>query len=341
MAFLQPDRIRHEYGLEIKEKIIPWGAVWPKASGGYAKGDKYKADRKLSNGTGQPQHITVHNTPNISHAAGTTDAEQYVRATWPNANMRDVRVHYYIDGVDCWQMLWEDEVGWHAADGNGPGNETSIAIEIIMAGNGSATDKAAESRGALLAAILLYRHGLGIDRLTTHNRWSGKNCPAYILPHWDAFVAQVSAYLANIKVANAALAPSTIAVGSLVSIAPSATYYSGQKIPAWVKNTKWYVSQIKGDRAIIGKDVSGQYAIASPVNVAYLTPAGAAAPVATIKVGSTVRVKAGAKTYDGQRLASFVSKRNHKVKQINGNRVVITYWGIVIAAVNIRDLTLV
>ena len=51
-------------------------------------------------------------------------------------------------------------------------------------------------------------------------------------------------------------------------------------------------------------------------------------------------LKNGAKTYTGGNLASFVYKRKHKVKQINGSRVVITYLGIVIAAVNIKDLTL-
>ena len=61
----------------------------------------------------------------------------------------------------------------------------------------------------------------------------------------------------------------------------------------------------------------------------------------TITVGSTVKLKTGAKTYDGGTLSSFVYNRNHKVKEINGNRVVITYDGVVVAAVNINDLVLV
>lgn len=61
----------------------------------------------------------------------------------------------------------------------------------------------------------------------------------------------------------------------------------------------------------------------------------------TITVGSTVKVKKGAKTYEGKTLASFVYERNHKVKEISGDRVVITYNGTVIAAVKKSDLTLV
>ena len=179
MEFLKPDNIRTEHGLEIKEKIIPWGAVWPKDSGNFKKGDQYKADRLLSDGTGKVQYITIHNTDDIVEAVGTNDAEQYARATWPNANMGDVRVHYYIDETDCWQQLREDEVGWHAGDGRGPGNDSSIAIEIIMTGNGYISDQMAEDRGALLAAILLDKHDLSIDQLKAHKDWTGKNCPIF------------------------------------------------------------------------------------------------------------------------------------------------------------------
>lgn len=65
------------------------------------------------------------------------------------------------------------------------------------------------------------------------------------------------------------------------------------------------------------------------------------APAKVIEEGSTVRVKQGAKTYAGGSLASFVYNRNHTVEEIDGDRVVITYDGIVVAAVRLADLTLV
>ncbi len=67
----------------------------------------------------------------------------------------------------------------------------------------------------------------------------------------------------------------------------------------------------------------------------------ATAPVKEITVGSTVKLAQGAKTYDGKGLAGFVYARNHEVKEINGDRVVITYQGTVVAAVKKSDLTLV
>lgn len=193
---LTPDKVRNEQGLRICEKIIPWGAIWNKNYGSYKKGNQYKADRKLSNGTGKVGGVTVHNTD------GGANAETYTRATYPNQNMKDCRVHYYVDDREAWQNLREDEVGWHAGDGKGNGNETTISIEIIMQGKAIANDAKAEENGALLAALLLHRHGLGIDKLYKHQDWSGKYCPAYILPHWAAFTDKVQDYINQIEAAE-------------------------------------------------------------------------------------------------------------------------------------------
>lgn len=59
---------------------------------------------------------------------------------------------------------------------------------------------------------------------------------------------------------------------------------------------------------------------------------------ATFKVGDKVKIKQGAKTYEGKRLASFVYNRVHVVKSISGNRVVVTFNGVVIAGINKADL---
>ena len=57
--------------------------------------------------------------------------------------------------------------------------------------------------------------------------------------------------------------------------------------------------------------------------------------------GSIVRVKQGAKTYTGGSLASFVYSRDHVVSEVSGDRCVITYGGVVVAAVRMSDLALV
>lgn len=159
--------------------------------------------------------VTIHNTDNIKTATGTTPAEQYTRAT-VNGNMKDVRVHYYVDETCAWQNLPLDLSGWHAADGDGNGNRRTIAIECIMSAAYNADDQKAEDNAARLAAALLKQYGLGIECLFTHTHWLNvrdgingdvdtlntkrnpyKHCPAYILPHWTEFKAKVQAYLAD------------------------------------------------------------------------------------------------------------------------------------------------
>lgn len=189
MALLKPDKtFKTPNGITISEKLITANS-----------GVKYYSNKKLDTPDHKPMFITIHNTDDVSEAAGTNDAEQYARATYNN-NMRDVVVHYYIDETGCWHILADDTVGYHAY--SHAGNYTSIAIEIIMDGSGKSYDKQAEERGAKLAAYLLHKYGLGIDKMVTHQHWSGKYCPAFILPHWSAFRSKVEAYLKEMQAAD-------------------------------------------------------------------------------------------------------------------------------------------
>ena len=141
--------------------------------------------------------ITVHNTPRLSEVAK-TQAEQYARATYNN-NMDGVIVHFYVDEVEAWQLLPLEISGFHAADGNGPGNRSTIAIECIMDGSGSEADKKSEENCAKLVAGLLKMFDFGIEDLYTHNHWyPQKYCPAYILPHWEEFRRKVQSYLGGV-----------------------------------------------------------------------------------------------------------------------------------------------
>lgn len=72
-----------------------------------------------------------------------------------------------------------------------------------------------------------------------------------------------------------------VKTGDLVSIASNATYYNGKSMPTWVKNLKWYLVQVKGDRAVLGKDQNGDYNIQSAVNTKYLTTTTSSAKATT------------------------------------------------------------
>ena len=61
-------------------------------------------------------------------------------------------------------------------------------------------------------------------------------------------------------------------------------------------------------------------------------------PQQGIKVGDKVRVKKGAKTYDGKSLANFVYNTVYDVLQVNGDRAVIGLGKVVTAAMHVDDL---
>lgn len=202
MAFLVPDKIYTANGVTVKQRIIPFGVKCSKDiyEGGKIslhKGDKFKADRYLLTENHIPEYITVHNTDDIREATGTTKSEQYSRATYPNQNMGTCRIHYYVCPVEIWQNLLDTEIGWHVSYSKNPtANDKSISIEII--GN----YEKSEDNGARLVAYLLKKYNLPIDRVRTHKSWSGKNCPCWILPHWDKFLEKVKYYLGGASEPN-------------------------------------------------------------------------------------------------------------------------------------------
>ena len=134
-------------------------------------------------------------------------------------------------------------------------------------------------------------------------------------------------------------------VGDTVRVKNGAKTYDGGSLASFVYSRDHKISELSEDRAVITYDG----VVVAAVNTADLTKAGSASSStkpstpstsgSSIKVGDTVKVKKGAKTYDGGGLASFVYDRNHKVSEVSGNRAVITYDGTVVAAVNTKDLT--
>ncbi len=238
MAKLTPNDVYTMNGVTINEKIIPDGTRWKDATkavkAGFSANALYKKQQKLSDGTGKVKSVTIHNTNDLVNVYD--DGEQYTRATY-NENMNSSRVHFYVDDTGAWQNLkagtgmcaadpvGSAEVSWHSGDGSVAtgGNMTSLSMEIIM-GESAEHDKIAKDNGARIAAWLLWKNGLSIDKLVTHTYWvnksagksfsdvdeqccnpiSGKKwCPTYIfassnkataMKNWKAFKAQVKGY---------------------------------------------------------------------------------------------------------------------------------------------------
>lgn len=160
--------------------------------------------------------VTIHNTDDLPRVED--DGEQYTRATL-NGNMGTVRTHYYTDDLCAWQNLEDTRCNWTCADGTGPGNMQTIAIECIMSGRDGAENTKARNNAARLAAYLLHKNGLTADNLYTHTYWlhvkdghtklsdtanidkwcvaphAYKNCPLYIIPDWIGFKKLADGYI--------------------------------------------------------------------------------------------------------------------------------------------------
>lgn len=183
--------------------------------------------------------------------------------------------------------------------------------------------------------------------ITVHRWFANKSCPGdWLYSRLDDLAARVTANLGGDKSDNGIL--------YRVQTGAFSVKDNADKMLAKVKAAGFDTYMVKVDG--LYKIQVGAYSIKANADAmlakvkaagfdAFITTQGGEAvsstPTKTITVGSTVKLNQGAKTYEGKSLASFVYTRNHQVKEISGDRVVITYQGTVVAAVKKSDLTLV
>lgn len=137
--------------------------------------------------------ITIHDTDNRNWGAGAKMHAAYLKGD-AAGNPNDPKSwHLTVDDVVAYQHLPIFPInlcehGWHCTDGpEGPGNLTSIGIEIAMNADGNRAQ--AEQNAAWLVAWLWQQRG-GRCPLWQHHHWSGKNCPSVLrgrVGGWDQF----------------------------------------------------------------------------------------------------------------------------------------------------------
>lgn len=117
--------------------------------------------------------ITIHSNGNPKSTARSENANLV-----NNSPGKKVSFHFAVDDKNCYQNLPIDEMAWHAGDYQnkknwGPGNTSSIAIEICEGG-----DRLAALLNAVsLCKTLMKQTGLRSSQIVQHNHWSGKDCP--------------------------------------------------------------------------------------------------------------------------------------------------------------------
>ncbi|MGI6751067.1 MAG: N-acetylmuramoyl-L-alanine amidase family protein [Anaerovoracaceae bacterium] len=145
-----------------------------------------RSGRKLKSIVG----VTIHNTGNSAKGAGAISHGRYLQGTGKD---KKASWHYAVDDKNIVQSIPENEVAWHAGDGNGNGNMATIGIEICM--NPDSDLRVATDKAAFLTADILKRHNLKLIQVFQHNHWSGKNCPQMLRagkPYsWQTFIEKV------------------------------------------------------------------------------------------------------------------------------------------------------
>lgn len=144
-----------------------------------------------------PKGITVHNTAN--------DASARNEIAYMTNNNYETSFHYAVDDKEAVQGLPLDRNGWHASDGNGPGNRTTIAIEICYSKSGGERFDKAEENAAKLIADLLKKYGWDISVVKRHYDYAPdkKYCPHRTMDKgWDRFLNMIKAKLEDNPVSN-------------------------------------------------------------------------------------------------------------------------------------------
>ena len=132
-----------------------------------------------------PKYITLHNP--ASPGATAQNLTDYIDSYQGYKSW-----HLTIIDNKVFQELPFTEVAWHAGDAyNGPGNRTSIALEI-------GENELSERTAKVFVAYLMKKYNIPIENVVPHKYWSGKNCPAYTLQHWDKYIKEIEEYYKEI-----------------------------------------------------------------------------------------------------------------------------------------------
>ena len=139
----------------------------------------------------KPKYITIHNTANTGKGANAAAHANLLYNQSINGD-RTASWHFTVDNKEIYQSLPLDEIGYHAGDGSGPGNRSSIGIEICENKDGNYLQ--GEQHAAELTAYLLHKFDLPLSSVKPHQAFSGKFCPARILERnngWNNYMSKV------------------------------------------------------------------------------------------------------------------------------------------------------
>lgn len=149
--------------------------------------------------------IVIHETGNQSKGAGAANHAIYL-SNLSKQNNTYLSWHYTVDSESIYHHMPDNEIAWHAGDGEneGGGNMAGIGIEICV--NPESDYNTAVDNAASLVADLLKQNNLTVSSVKQHHDFSscGKNCPQRMREQglWSNFIDKVTKYYAPAKKEN-------------------------------------------------------------------------------------------------------------------------------------------
>lgn len=262
----------------------------------------------------------------------------------------------YGVGTDGRIALYVDEANRAWTSSNAANDHRAVTIEVANDGGDPdwhVSDKALQATIDLCVDICK-RNGIKrlnftgdkTGNLTMHKWFAPTGCPGpYLESKFPYIAAEVNKRLGVVDTEEAEAEVYRVQVGAYKSKENAENQLAKIKAAGFdaiiVKVDGLYKIQIGAFKVKANATALCAKLKAAGFSAFVTTKGGTAteAPKApAIKEGDTVVLKTGAKTYTGGWLASFVYNRKHTVTELRGDRAVISFGSIVVAAVKVDDL---
>jgi N-acetylmuramoyl-L-alanine amidase CwlA len=251
----------------------------------------------------------------VMHYTGNDDDNAENNAKYFNGNDVDVSAHFFVDETRIHQSVELRDEAWHCGtDGkyyhSKCRNANSIGIEMTTAGKYKISAETIENSAYLCAYLceMLNIKSSDVDTyVLRHYDVTHKRCPAQFVDNpneWGAFKSKVKSIL---KAKEKATTKELYRVRKSWKDAASQTgaFSVLDNAIAQAKKDKLNVYDSKGKAVYTYK-----------------------ATAKAVTKGCKVKVKKGAKDYNGNSVASFVYDKVYKVDELNGKRAVLDLKGI-------------
>jgi N-acetylmuramoyl-L-alanine amidase CwlA len=311
------------------------------------------------------KYIVVHYTGND----GDTDENN---GNYFKNNVVEASAHYFVDDDSITQTVPDNYAAWHCGAKTYKHdycrNTNSLGVEICDdVRNGVIYPSEKTIENALeLVNYLMRKYNVPKENVIRHYDVTGKLCPAYWCGTKEKDAKWISAFWSRLEGSNGSASTNASKEENAVPGGSVGVLYRVQ-VGAYSKkaNAEKQLQKIKAAgftdayiaivdnilfRVQVGaysEKANAEKQLANVIHAGFsgfvtkLSGTVAKENKEVIQAGSIVMVKGGAPDYNGNDLASYVYDRKHMVKEVSGDRAVIVYNGIVVAAVHKDNLFLV